>query len=250
MIRSTSGIARRCAIAAVLSGTGMAGAAQAQDHMVIGLGALSAPEYEGSDQLATSAIPIIDISKGRFFLNLEDGLGVTAFETGDLKFGASVTYLPGFDRPFALGEVKGGAGARLFADWERGGLNATFGVTNVVSGDLDGMTADASLSYRFNVTPKLSLTPSVGATWADGGYNRSYFGITPAQAAAAGVASFAPGSGINDVSVGLTANFRVTERVTLTASATISQMQGDIIDSPIVFEKTQRDVFVGMTYRF
>ncbi|MFC3058462.1 MipA/OmpV family protein [Paenirhodobacter populi] len=257
-------LARLCAATLALGTVGLVSQAEAQsqartqaqaqvtstDRMIFGLGAASAPEYQGSDERKTRAIPLIDIARGPFFMNLRNGIGAYPFEYGDFRFGASIVYIPGFDLPYALGEVSGSAGARLFTDWERDGFNATFGMTKAVSGDLEGMLVDASLSYRYNVTSKLTLIPVIGTTWSDGDYNQSYFGVTPAQASAAGISAFSPGGGFKDVSIGLSANYRVTDRVNLTASATMSKLLGDAKDSPIVFDDTQAFGFIGVSYRF
>ncbi|MDZ4394787.1 MipA/OmpV family protein [Cypionkella sp.] len=243
-------LARLGAVCLTLTSTAMATNAAAQDRMIFGLGAANGPEYQGSDTTSTKAIPLIDIARGPFFINLRNGIGISPLEYGDFKFGASVVYLPGFDLPYALGEISGSAGARLFTDWQSGDVNATFGLTKAVSGDLKGTLADASLSYRYNVTPKLTLIPVIGTTWSDGDYNQSYFGVTPTQATRADIDSFTPGSGFKDVSIGLTANYRVTERVNLTASATMSKLLGDAQDSPIVFDDTQSFGFIGLSYRF
>lgn len=237
------------AIAATLA-AGTAHAAQAQDRVILGLGVANSPEYDGSDTSKTGVVPLVDISKGRFFANMSDGLGVTAFEAGDFRLGAGLVYLSGFDRPASLASVSGSAGARLFAAWERDGFGARIGVTQIVSGDLDGMTADANLSYRYIVTPRFSLIPSIGATWANEKFNQSYFGISPAEAAQAGIATYAADAGVNKVSIGLTATYRLTERVNLTASARASRLQGDARDSPLVTNKMQRSIFLGLSYRF
>lgn len=261
---SPRGLARLCAVGLALGIAGIALPAQAQtqvrtqaqaqlpsrDRMIFGLGAASTPEYQGSDERSTRAIPLIDIARGPFFMNLRNGIGAYPLEYGDFRFGASIVYIPGFDLPYALGEVSGSVGARLFTDWERDGFNATFGVTKAVSGDLEGMLVDASLSYRYNVTEKLTLIPVIGTTWSDGDYNQSYFGVTPIQAASAGISSFSPGGGFKDVSIGLTANYRITERVNLTASATMTKLLGDARNSPIVFDDTQAFGFIGVSYRF
>ncbi|MES2432891.1 MAG: MipA/OmpV family protein [Pseudomonadota bacterium] len=245
-----TGLVRFGAVCLALASAETATNAMAQDRMIFGLGVANGPEYQGSDTTSTRAIPLIDIARGPFFINLRNGIGVAPLEYGDFKFGASIVYIPGFDLPYALGEVSGSAGARLFTDWERGGMDATFGLTTAVSGDLEGTLVDASLSYRYEVTPKFSLTPVIGTTWSDGDYNQSYFGVTPAQAARAGIDAFTPGSGFKDVSIGLTANYRITERVNLTASATMSKLLGDAKDSPIVFDDTQGFGFIGVSYRF
>lgn len=245
-----TGLTRLCAIGLTLGSTGMATQAAAQDRMIFGLGAVIRPEYQGSDVQSSTVVPLIEIARGPFFMNMRNGIGLRPLQYGDFKFGASIVYMPGFDLPHALGEISGSAGARFFTDWDRGGINATFGVTKVVAGDLEGVVADVSLSYRYTVTPQLTLIPVIATTWSNRDYNKSYFGVAATQAATSSISAFSLGSGFKDVSIRLTANYELTDRVSLTASATMSKLLGDAKDSPIVFDDTQTFGFIGLSYRF
>lgn len=49
---------------------------------------------------------------------------------------------------------------------EAGGVVATVGGTKTIAGGTKGTTADASLSYPIALTPRLTLIPTIGTTWA------------------------------------------------------------------------------------
>ena len=126
----------------------------------------------------------------------------------------------------------------------------TVGGTKVVSGDVDGALLDASLAYPIRVSDRLSVTPSVSATRADAQYNRAYFGISAAQAAASKLPTYRPGGGVKDVSMSLGANYRLTDKVSLGATASLSRLTGDARKSPIVVDPTQPSGVLSVSYRF
>ena len=55
------------------------------------------------------------------------------------------------------------------------------------------------MSAPLPLTPKLILMPHMRASWANGNYMQTYFGITPVQAAASIFPAFTAGSGVKDV---------------------------------------------------
>ncbi|WP_447410676.1 MipA/OmpV family protein, partial [Clostridium perfringens] len=79
-----------------------------------------------------------------------------------------------------------------------------------VAGASDGGIWQPSINY---FTP-LSLKAAVGlfatAEHADGNYARSYFGITPAQSVASGLAAYNPRGGWKDWNVGALGTYALT----------------------------------------
>ncbi len=70
----------------------------------------------------------------------------------------------------------------------------------------------ADVSRTFIRAPKYTLGGSVSGTWVTGAYMRSYFGVTPTQAAATGYPIYRPGSGFKDVCLSLNANYLLSEQ--------------------------------------
>lgn len=255
MISTSFPVRGAASIAAAFAGFGGLEAAQAQDRdrTVIGLAGIHTPAYQGSDKYRTLPFPVIDIKRDRFYANPRRGVGWSLADGDKVSIGAGMTFVPGYrrrDAPTGIGRLKNGAGARVSAEFRTGMAMISLGATKVVSGGVDGALIDAGLAWPLRVSPRLTLVSSLSATWADRQYNGRYFGVTPAQALASGLPTYEAGGGIKDVSASLGAMYRLNDRITLGATASLSSLQGDAKDSPIVADPTQPAVFVSAAYRF
>lgn len=254
MIHALAPITLLCVVTAlVLPAVARAQERQSQNRAVVGVAGIYAPAYQGADDYRLLPFPLIDLKYGRFFASARRGIGANLVDGDSVDVGAAVTYVTGYrrrDAPVGVGRLSGGVGARVSADAKLGMIMASLGATKVLSGDVDGTLADATLALPFRPSPRLTLIPSVSTTWADAAYNRAYFGISPAQAAASGLPAFRPGGGIKDVSASLSANYRLNDKVTLGATGVVTKLTGDAKDSPIVVDPTQPAAFVSVSYRF
>jgi outer membrane protein len=226
--------------------------AQDDDHITLGVGAAVAPTYQGADDYRVLPIPAIDIKKGWFFANLRNGIGIAPIDTETVTVGASAVFMQGYRRqdvPAGIDKLSDGVGARLFANIRASGFVATLGVVKGLSGGTEGVIGDASLSYPIELSSRFKLTPTVGTTWANRKHNDGYFGVTPAESLASGLPQFTAGSGFKDVSAALTASYRLTDRITLSATASATSLLDSVKDSPIVIHKTQPAGIVTVTYR-
>ncbi|WP_184716195.1 MipA/OmpV family protein [Caulobacter sp.] len=242
-----------CGMVALAAGTAETAFAQDRNRTVVGLAGIHTPAYQGSDKYRTLPFPVIDIKRDRFYANARRGVGWSLVDGDKISVGAGMTFVPGYrrrDAPAGIGRLKNGAGARVSADLRTGMAMISLGATKVVSGGVDGALIDAGLALPLRVSPRLTLVPAVSATWADRTYNNRYFGVTPAQSLASGLPVYRAGGGIKDVSASLGAMYRLNDRVTLGATASLSSLQGDAKDSPIVADPTQPAVFVSAAYRF
>jgi outer membrane protein len=226
--------------------------AQDEDHIVLGVGVAATPAYQGSDDLRVLPLPAIDIKEGWFFANLRNGIGVAPISTENFDIGASLVFVPGYRRkdvPAGIDRLKDGIGARLFTNIRAGGVVATLGATKIVSGGTKGLVADASISYPIAVSSRFTLTPTIGTTWADRKYNDGYFSITRRESLATGLPQYTAGAGFKDVSGLLTASYRLTGRITLSATGGVTSLIGDAKDSPFVEKKTAPSGILTLTYR-
>lgn len=224
-----------------------------QDHINLGLGAVFARAYEGSEKYRTLPLPAIDVQWGPLFANLNNGIGINIVDNDYVTLGSSVTFMTGYrrqDAPRGIGSLSTGVGARAFASVHASRLVATVGATKVVAGGTKGTVADVSLASPFAVSARLTLVPSIGATWADSKHNNRYFGVDAAQSLASGLTRFAPGGGVKDASATLSASYLLTDRWTLQASVGATTLHGKVKDSPIVVHRNAQPVgFVAVTYR-
>lgn len=248
-------VAAPAVLAVLLAASAAPALAQDRDPngAVVGVAAVYAPAYQGGDDYRLIPFPVLDLQYGRYFVSGRKGIGATLLKGSAVSVDAGVTYVPGYrrrDAPVGIGRLSGGAGARISADARLGRLVAGVAVTKALTGDVDGTLVDASLAMLVPVSARLVLIPSVSATWADGAYNRAYFGVDARQAAASGLAAYRPGGGVKDVSASLTASYRLNDKVTLGATGVLSSLRGDAKKSPIVVDPTQPAAFVSVAYRF
>jgi outer membrane protein len=225
---------------------------QNQDHVVLGVGVAATPAYQGSDDTRIIPIPAIDIRKGWFFANLRNGIGVIPITSEHFEVGASAVFVQGYrrkDMPEGIDKLSDGVGARIFTNIKVGGFVATLGAVKILSGGTKGIVADANLSYPVAISSRFMLTPSIGTTWANRKYNDRYFGVTPAESLASGLPQFGMGAGFKDVSGMLTASYRLTDRIIMSATGGVTSMIGDAKDSPLIQRKTQPLAILTLNYR-
>jgi outer membrane protein len=209
------------------------------------------PAYQGSDDYRVLPLPAVDIKKGWFVASLRNGIGIEPINADSLTIGASAVFVRGIrrrDLPTGIDKVSDAVGARAFTKIRGGGFLAALGATKALGGT-KGTIVDASLSYPFQVSSRFMLAPTIGTTWADRKYNDRYFGVTAAESLASGLPRFAAGSGFKDISGSLTASYRLTDRMSLTATGSMSSLLSDVKDSPIVEKKTQPSGVLAFTYR-
>ncbi len=222
------------------------------DHYIIGAGVAYAPAYRGADDYRVQPVPAVDLAWGPFFANFRNGLGIKVIDTDVVTVGVSVTAMPGYreeDAPEGIGKLSLGLGGRGFVSLKAAGFIATVGGTQGITGGTKGFVADASLAYPIAISSRFTLIPSIGATWADRKHNDRYFGVNEQQSLASGLPQFHAGSGFADATAGLSANYRLTDRISLGVTGAVTTLLGEVKDSPIVYHKTQPVGFLSLTYR-
>jgi outer membrane protein len=227
--------------------------AQDRDHIVLGVGVAATPAYQGADDYRLSPFPAIDIKKGWFFANLRNGIGIEPIDSEAVTVGAGAVLIQGYrnrDVPDGIDKLSSGVGVRLFATVRAAGFVATLGATKVISGGTEGMITDASLSYPIKISSRFKLTPTIGASWANRKHNEGYFGVTDSESLASGLPQFTAASGFKDASALLTASYRLTDRITVSATGGVASLLGKVNDSPLVVHKTQPSGIIALSYRF
>lgn len=230
-----------------------AGVSDTKDHYVLGVGGAMVPAYQGSGDTRFRPLPVIDLAWGPLFANLRNGVGANVIDNGFVTAGASVALMQGYrrrDAPYGIGRLRPGAGARGFFTVRGGGFIATIGGTKGISGGQRGVITDVTVLYPVQFSTRLTLIPTVGATWTNKRYNNRYFGIDAVQSAASGLEQFRTGSGIKDVSGLLSLNYSLTRHINLTASGGVIRLVGDMKDSPIVEKVTNPTGFLSISYKF
>lgn len=222
------------------------------DHVVLGAGMASVPDYQGSDDNRIIPVPIIDVQQGRLFASTANGVGMDLVRGPLIDAGVSATFVPGYRRrdvPQGIDRVDAGMGVRGFVRLHTGRVLLNTAVTKVVAGSTGGLLVDAWASYPIPVSPRLTVVPTISTSWANGRHNDRYFGVNAAESIASGLPSYAPGAGFKDVAAAATAMYSLTPRVTLTGNVSLTRSIGDVVDSPLVERKTRPSGFLGIAYR-
>lgn len=238
----------------------------------IGAGARYAPKYEGSDEMKTRALPLIDITwKDLVFLNPRNGLGVHVYDDGGLTVSAGVGYTFGRDESDSrdlrgMGDIDETAAANLTLKYDLGLITPYAGVSRHLGGSkgtlvkagVRAVAPLALLSGRMNPKgagdegpkgPVLRLGAS--ATWADGDYMESYFGVNPAQSSASGHPRYKPKAGFKSVDFEAGVIWLLADgHWAVNAQVGYSQLLGDAKDSPIVKDAGRVSGGLFLSYRF
>jgi outer membrane protein len=216
----------------------------------IGVGPALGTDYEGSDHYQVDPIPVISLRYKNFlevdnnevkliaFRRLFDAKTGSPDDGGQLRVGplVSIDFGRGEDSPDlrGMGTVSTSFELGAFVSYTIGKTRARIRARHDIVSGHNGAKVQFDVSRTFIRAPKYTLGGAVSGTWVSGPYMRSYFGVSPAQAAATGYPVFQPGAGFKDVSFSLNANYLLSQQWSLVASAGYERLLGKAADSPIV----------------
>jgi outer membrane protein len=255
-----------CALATLSAGVSQAQEIEADTsaHGVIAIGAGVAPEFDGSPDVRVLPAVVADI-RWRGINVQAGGQGLRADIISDPRFafgpvigarlprnGADghVGLLPELDTAVEAGAF---VGYRFGGDARgQGALQTELSVVHDVSGTHDGLLATARASYAAIQSDRFSLSLDARTTWVNQDYARTYFGISPAEAAASGLAAYRPGSGVRDVGMSMTAGYWFSPRLGVMGAIGANYLVGDFADSPVTEEgrRWQPTGAIAVAYRF
>ncbi|UUX99953.1 MipA/OmpV family protein [Sphingomonas sp. J315] len=210
-----------------------------------------------------------DLSFGPFFdVSRARGDDPFDFEAPDESFGFVVADAGGIE----FGPALGFKGKRKAADigvplhevgfsFEIGGFAQTYPAPNLrvraearkaVSGH-DGLVGELSAdiiardgdNWLFSIGPRVTL--------ADATYHRAWYGITPADSAASGLAQFRPDGGVEGLGIAAGYLRQLGKRVGISAYARYDHLVGDAGRSPYVRaagSRSQPSVGLALSYTF
>lgn len=236
-------------------------------NYTVGGGPLVMPNYEGSKHYMVTGLPMLEASwRDAISLSAAEGLKIRIKPFSDESFFVSggIGYWLGRkegvdkdngDTLRGLGNLSGGAVGKLGAGYQFNALSLGLDAARDIHNDRDGTTVTPYVSYKVYQGRNFSLSGKVSTTWADDNYMQNIFGVTPEQArnSLKHYAPFTAESGLKDVKFGLTANYRITQSVSLFAMADVAHLLGDAADSPIVKTQGSKEQFsgsVGLKYCF
>jgi outer membrane protein len=256
----------RLAVAALgLLAAGSALPAAAVD-LTLGLGAGSAPDYEGSDNRAF--VPLWNVRLGNLY-DPETFVQVTGPELRSnflphphLRLGLAGRYIADYDNvdDNRVQDLKGTDAAAM--------LGPTFGYDFLPGAETDAaleldVTYDVAHGNGALVTPRgrvkwmpaaaLSAELRLSTSWASDDYMGNFFSINDSDAASSGLDAYSADEGFKDVTLGGSLTYRFAGNWSATGIASLGRMLGDAADSPVVDDRGSENQFaVGalVNYRF
>ena len=223
----------------------------------VGAVVISAPEYQGSNERRILVLPSVDYRwKNGWFAGLSNGVGYLFPSRPDMQYGLRVTADIGrkesrSDALAGMGSVQPRPEASVFFNYfPTQEIFLTSSVRYGAGNDHNGMQLDLGAGYATQLAPQWRGAVGVAATYVNGDYMQAYFGVTPQQSAASGYAVYSPGAGFREVRLNASLNYFIDARWSLTGAVTVSSLQGDARDSPIVFESTPVSGVLALSYSF
>ena len=114
----------------------------------------------------------------------------------------------------------------------------------------EGVQAELGVTLGAPIGEGALVGMTVGSTWSNGSYMRSYFGVTPHESARSGLSTYSPSAGWSDMSLRLSGEVQLNERWRLSGEVIGARLIGDAGASPIVQSRTQSIFSLTLWYRY
>ncbi len=227
-------------------------------RLILGAGALYRPDYPGSDDLETRAVPLIFAEYGERLYLRGTTAGARLWGNGVWGLDAVARYHSGRDSDDnsileGLEDIDAGVDGGLALNVGRGPWKAQLAVYQDISSSHDGLYIDLEAGRTFTLNPRLQLELEASATWADADFTDAYFGITPDQAMTTGLPVHEAEAGMKDVGLSLGLNYSPGRHWLVRAQVGVARLLGDAADSPLVEDHgsaTQPRAALSIGYRF
>lgn len=231
----------------------------AKGMLIIGGGIIVKPEYSGSDEYETKALPFI---AGEYRFNERHKVYARGI-SGGYAFAVTPRFSTGINARLRF-ERDSGDDPLLFGlpdvdTTVEVGPFARFKITDTVSvgvtsgfdvGDgHDGTVVTGDVKWFKRVSRPLFVGLGAHVDFGDDDFMQSYYGV-PVALATPARAAFAPDGGIYEVGANAEATLFFTPKWFLRGDVGVSWLVGDAADSPLVQEDTQFRGILGLGRRF
>ncbi len=226
-----------------------------QENNTAGLGFISrieaSPYVDGGNR--RDLLPLYLYEGERFFLNA-DRAGLKLVDEDehrlDLFLGRRLEGFPEDEMPDSLdGMDVRNTGVDLGLGWR---YSQPWGnVRTLLMRDVGGISDGTELVVGYSrdwSSGRWTLRPDLSVSWRDSKLNNYYYGVKPHEATPDRPA-YAPGSGVN-VSLGLYGSYRILDNWRLLGGVSVTSLDSDARNSPIIEDQLQPALFVGAVYDF
>ncbi len=229
----------------------------AEDYSLsVGPGVVGFRQFPGARHLRVVPVPGMDLYlHNGAFASTDNGVGWNFSRRDDVQVGLRL--LPVFGRSGKasrrmglsdIGTRVGKDGFLTFAPWPFLILQSDLLTVSVPGGE--GVQAEVGATTGAPLGERALVGATVGVTWSNGPYARSYFGVTPRESARGGLPVYAPGPGWSDASLRLSGELQIDERWRLSGEVVGARLIGGAGRSPVVQSRNQSSFSLTLWYRF
>lgn len=222
----------------------------------VGAGLALAPEYAGASSERARLAPLVDIDYGGRVSIGPFGVEVAAARWHGLRAGPVLDFEGGrreSDDPrlAGLGDISSSVTGGLFAAYTRGPVEVSATARQAISHATNGLSGLLQVNFRRTfIWSRTAVAAGPDLEFGNGDFERTWFGISAAQATTSGLPVYVPRAGINRVGLHADLTHRVTQHILLRFFARVSDITGDAAQSPIIERRAQIDVGAGIAYHF
>jgi outer membrane protein len=221
--------------------------------VTLGGGLSDRPRYEGAAANRLRLLPFAEATNGHFVAGILRGVGYNFSDDRTLEYGlrlalghvrrtSSDPHLAGMaDIPYSLE-----AGAfinKRFAPWY---------VSGGITAGKHGRHAELGGGIGLPLSQRDRMRAGVNLDWGDTRYNQTYFGVSPAEAAASGnvLSAYQAGAGVKDYAVSLNWAHNYTRQWFSTLGLSYKWLTGSARTSPLTLRAEQRSINFILGYRY
>jgi len=235
-----------------------------EDYTLLGAALRTRPAYDGSKSQVMDLIPVVryygqplfarttqGILEGGLHWNLGSGVAAglqLAYEEGRQSDESAFLRNHNFtDNVDASGSI----GAHVEWDTKLGQVPVSLLARYRQDIDSD---RGSLVDFRFNVglygENATIVAVYAQATWASSEANAAFYGVTAAQSAATGLPAYSPGSGFQNVGLGLLASHDLSRHLTLVGGLQFKWLTDGAAESPLAERTRSTYANFGAAYRF
>ncbi len=225
----------------------------------VGLGVVSVPDYEGSNDYTVAAAPILQFkfSSKRYFQLLGNKAYLNILNNKNWEFGPIGIYRIGrkdVDDEIVklMADVDDSAELGLFIGYRKTGANPRYrgnihlDLSQDISDGHGGFVATLAATYWRPISMMFDIGIRANATYAGDEYMSSFFDVSAADSAASGLPIYSAGSGMKDVGVALMTAMHLSRNWHIGGGVFYKALLGDASDSPVVDQRGSSDqYFIG-----
>lgn len=204
----------------------------------VGASILAAPDYLGSNDYKSRALPDFNIKYGDFaYLNWRDGLGVNLYQSENWTFSPFIGYHVGRDNTgdlSAFDKVDDGltAGAKL--TYHPNAWRYTLKAQTPFTGDVDGYKVTMRADWLNQIAPEWYVGLSPSLAYSSKEWTQDMFNVSAKDSARSGLERYQASKGYVRLGLAGSITYRFATSWSVTGIAGITHLSGDAKDSPIV----------------